>query len=319
MRVVLTGATGNLGSHVGADLVAHDHQVIPVVRSASGRERLSWLFPQRTVPASLRAMVGDLRSDGVIPLPDAADAVVHCAGSIHFHERGWPNTAMTKRALRLAEALRVPFYHISTAFVGQLALAQKFRNTYEADKTEAEAIVQRARVPWAILRPSVITGHSTTGCISHFSGYYHVVNAFRHAAIGAGGRSLRFPKFMGETNIIPVDTVAHGIVSAVERNLRGTVFLTHPRPPDSHWLISTSLEVLGLRPQVTFLDLNVAEFGQLPLQDHERQLLAYLENFSSYWTGPHRFPTPAGWDAPNEITSKYIATILTYAESRNWC
>ncbi len=77
MRILLTGATGFIGSHLVPDLLAAGHEVIGLSRSTDGAERLA-----RTGAQSFVADVNDL--DRLRAGAAMADAVVHTAFNHDF-------------------------------------------------------------------------------------------------------------------------------------------------------------------------------------------------------------------------------------------
>jgi long-chain acyl-CoA synthetase len=96
------------------------------------------------------------------------------------------NVEGTRRILDFAAAaprLRSLAY-VGTAYVAgertglvredELAVGQRYRNTYEQTKAEAEALVRSrlASLPGVILRPSIIVGDSQTGATSSFKMMY---------------------------------------------------------------------------------------------------------------------------------------------------
>ncbi|HEY5754170.1 MAG TPA: NAD(P)-dependent oxidoreductase [Steroidobacter sp.] len=71
MRVLVTGGSGFIGSHVARHLVAHGHDVI-----ATGRDRARL----RTLESiGCRIVPADLSADELSTLVDGRDAVIHCA------------------------------------------------------------------------------------------------------------------------------------------------------------------------------------------------------------------------------------------------
>ncbi len=74
-RILVTGATGHIGSNVVRDLLAHDHTPVPFARPSSDRIGLEGL--------DLEPAVGDLLdADSVRAAVDGCDAVIH-AGAVY--------------------------------------------------------------------------------------------------------------------------------------------------------------------------------------------------------------------------------------------
>jgi nucleoside-diphosphate-sugar epimerase len=77
MKVFITGATGNIGSAVVAELRAHDHTVVGLARSDSSAQRLA-----AAGAAAVRGALSDL--DVVRAAAADADGVIHLAFSNDF-------------------------------------------------------------------------------------------------------------------------------------------------------------------------------------------------------------------------------------------
>jgi nucleoside-diphosphate-sugar epimerase len=87
---------------------------------------------------------------------------------------------------------------------------EKFHNTYEASKSEAERYIfaNQGQLPVTIHRPSMVVGHSQTGKIIHFQVFYHLCEFL-------SGRHTHgvIPQIKGVSlDTIPVDYVAMAIV-----------------------------------------------------------------------------------------------------------
>jgi UDP-glucose 4-epimerase len=107
MRIVVTGATGNLGTALlrAVAVTLPDAEVVAVARRAPEGERP--VAPQRT------EWVGrDVRDDDLAPVLDAADALVHLSWAFHpTHdpEQTWRTNAIgTRRVLDAAARATVP-------------------------------------------------------------------------------------------------------------------------------------------------------------------------------------------------------------------
>src|SRR6204780_6003624 len=150
------------------------------------------------------------------------------------------NVDGTGPVLELAErsqahgALRRMSY-ISTAFVAgahagcfsedDLDVGQRFRNTYEQSKFEAECLIARSRgqLPITVLRPSIIVGERDSGWTASFNVLYWPLRAFArgtYAALPARGDA--------PVDVVPVDYVADAIfeLSRMPEAQDGTYHLT---------------------------------------------------------------------------------------------
>ena len=148
---------------------------------------------------------------------------------------------------RLAEACQSsghkrPFFHVSTAYVlGQRTgmireedrvMGQSFRNPYEASKSAAEAIVDRAfaaGVPGAIFRPSVVIDNSG------LTGGFKIVDACAFAVAMAVKRHeafvFRLPLTAG-INLVHSDWVIAALIdlARLPSGPGRTYHLTAPQP-----------------------------------------------------------------------------------------
>ena len=129
MKVLVTGASGNLGSAVLPRLVKDGHDVLGMSR----RSRPGWV-------------VADLATgDGLVEAVRGVDAIVHLASS----PTKTRNTDVegTRRLVAAAEAAGVRhILYVSIIGVDRVPLA------YYKRKLEAEAVIEAGGVPFTILR-----------------------------------------------------------------------------------------------------------------------------------------------------------------------
>lgn len=211
--VLLTGATGLLGSAVLKELLARGCHVLGVVRASApgeARRRVAAALEGWGCAADgflesgqLAVIRGDLHrpqlgltTTVVRRLGEMAGSIVHAAGSTAFSTRTDANLVRTnvegtRHVFELANACECKDWHcFSTAYVcGRLDRAEgiilqdqpAFRNEYEWTKWTAEHQTRSAAVrcgaSLTTYRPSVIVGHSETGVITRFSGIYRVFRA----------------------------------------------------------------------------------------------------------------------------------------------
>lgn len=311
MSVLVTGATGFLGSYVAARLIARGDDVIGLVRGDDPQARLD-----AAAGPGARALAGDLALEAP-RLPREVAAVVHCAASVSFTEpldrARAVNVGGTRRLLQAAA--RLPrldrFVHVSTAYVsghhagdfgeGDRDLGQRFRNTYERSKLEAETHVAASGLPASIVRPSIVVGDSRTGWTRSFNVLYPPLRAF------ARGLMARVPADpAGIVDVVPVDHVADVIDAAMRERPR----VLHAVAGDGAVTTSTLAHLAAQafdRPPPEFVE-SAGEAG------------GGLEIYFPYLSVRARFLADGarslGLEPPP--LASYFARLLEYAEAARW-
>jgi nucleoside-diphosphate-sugar epimerase len=209
-RILVTGGTGFLGSHVAARLLDAGFKVTIAARplpEADATERVQRVMDWHGIPDEARRRLQVVPCDFLDPtlglsagergrLLREADEIIHCASETSFAERRRAqveevNLRGAERMLDFAAAGRcVAFHYLSTAFAAgrragvcteSLSTAHEFHNAYEETKCRAEKTVwQRCRdegIRAGIYRPSIVYGHSITGRSLLFNAVYHPVRA----------------------------------------------------------------------------------------------------------------------------------------------
>ncbi|WP_432192470.1 thioester reductase domain-containing protein [Streptomyces sp. bgisy027] len=242
-RILLTGATGFLGSHMLLDLLRHsDAHVHCLVRAADEEAALarlgdalkSYALPWSSeVRRRVTVLPGDIRqprlglSDEVWnTLTHELDSVVSVAAAVDFL-RGYQSlrTSNVLGALTLAELAATgrpkPLHHISSIAVfnevgipsmgedDPLAHIDRLIAGYDQTKWAAEVALRRARDHGLIvtaMRPGGIGGHTGTGAYN--------AQDLSSGLISAFGRFRTVPAFR-YLNAAPVDWVSRVAVAVV--------------------------------------------------------------------------------------------------------
>ena len=220
LSVLVTGAAGLIGGEVCARLAARGHRVTAMVRrnpEVRGNDGV--------LVEGVETVAGDVTQPLMGLSPEPVDVVIHCAASLEFdapeEELRAVNVEGTRNALGYARAVGAAFLHVSTAYVGgqdggcvpegPVPSGRAFTNRYEASKAAAEAEVAGSGLPFAIARPSIVLGDSTTGAIRDFPS---LCNVFR---LMARGKVTQFPVVDGATlDLVPIEHVAASIVALAE-------------------------------------------------------------------------------------------------------
>ncbi|MEV6021112.1 MULTISPECIES: thioester reductase domain-containing protein [unclassified Streptomyces] len=242
-RILLTGATGFLGSHLLLDLLRHsDAHVHCLVRAADEeaatarlaealkRHRLPWSSEIRrritVLPGDIRRPRLGLSDDVWNTLAHELDSVVGVAAAVDFL-RGYQSLRQSNviGALTLAELAATgppkPLHHISSIAVfnevgitsmgedDPLAHVDRLVAGYDQTKWAAEVALRRARDHGLIvtaLRPGGIGGHTRTGA--------HNPQDLSSGLIAAFGRLRTVPAFH-RLNAAPVDWVSRVAAAVV--------------------------------------------------------------------------------------------------------
>ena len=155
------------------------------------------------------------------------DLVIHCAAVTGFdldpavYSR--VNVGGVAHALGFAHGGRVPFLHVSTAYVcgerdGVItespAPGGRFANGYEQSKAAGEALVLaagRAGLPTAIARPSIVAGDSRDGAIGEFTNLYQLIRLVTEGRVGCLPATAD-----ASLDVVPIDHVAAALVDIAE-------------------------------------------------------------------------------------------------------
>jgi long-chain acyl-CoA synthetase len=259
--VFITGATGNLGGKLAADILLEqsDVQLVLLVRGQSdeaARQRavaaIRCYAPQldaALLTQRLAVVRGDIcrRQFGLARetheiLAERVTHVIHSAATTHFHlpfKCAYDTNYLgTERVLRFAEQawsrgrLRGVAY-ISTAYVcgdrqglvteSELISGQGFANSYEETKCLAEILVRRraGKLPLTIFRPSIVVGDSRSGRTLTFNVLYVPLKLICRGQVT---EMLGVPR--ATLDIVPVDFVSRAIrhLSLEQERFRGETF-----------------------------------------------------------------------------------------------
>jgi len=209
-RVLITGGTGFLGSHIAAALLKAGCRVTILARSSKrlpARDRVGrladWFGLEPAARERLTVAEGDILDPGWVveamngtPALGRVDEIVHCASDTSFSERKRPeveaaNIGGLRNVLDLAARSACSFFHhVSTAFVAgardglcreEWVESGPFTNVYEETKARGEIqardICRREGIRLSVYRPSIVYGDSRTGRTLRFNALYYPVKA----------------------------------------------------------------------------------------------------------------------------------------------
>ncbi len=236
MKILITGATGFLGSRLLESLASSESDAMEVI--AVGRT----LKPNNTVEASnIRYQLGDLEEEAFVK--DAirgADVVVHAAAlSAQMGPEGAfkrANVQVTQHVVNACESHSVKrLIYISSPsvyfqFKDQLNINENDAlptpiNVYAKTKREAECLVMASEVPHIIFRPRALIGRGDTVIIPR------VIRA--HSA----GRLRRMGLEQNRADLTPVSNVVDAILLATraEGDALNQIFNISNGQPEPLW------------------------------------------------------------------------------------
>lgn len=227
------------------------------------------------------------------------------------------NVIGTENVVDLAHALGRPaLNYVSTCYVAGrrtgvqhetvVNAVEQVNNLYEASKIRAESLVVGSRLPWRIIRPSVVVGHSGSSAVTTFSGLYgfaSTLRKFRQTLANTVGEALNEQELLfladpdAELNLAPVDLVARNGVRCGLYGPPHTVFhLANAQSPTMRQVFDIVFPWAGLPVPVIVDDRDA-------MSPTDRRLDNLMSFYGAYFRHPKRF------DMTN--TSRIVGTVNT--------
>ncbi len=151
MKILITGITGFVGSHLAERLAAQGHTLRGLVHQPGARGHLGASVPVELVPGDVT------RPETLAPAMRGMDAVIHLVAIPYEHGGATyeaVNAQGTRNVVNAAQAAGVK------RFIHQSALAVDSRSPYGylRSKGEGEDAVRASGLDWTVFRPSVLVG-----------------------------------------------------------------------------------------------------------------------------------------------------------------
>ena len=319
MRVLVTGATGFVGSHLVEALRDRGDEVTALARSPTKAAPLS--------QAGVRVVPGDLHDPTALHKAVAdQDVVFHVAGMIaaksetEFLRANRDGTANLVDTAQRTGRPRLIFVS-SMAAGGPSRPGQPLRGDeppapltqYGRSKLEAEAVVRASPLPWCIVRPPVVYGPRD----------YEILKVFRFAKrgiapiLGDGRQEISTiyapdlaraiiatataPAAVGRIYYAcdPVWTTSAGFMTAVGEAMGRTILMVPVAEPIARGLLSVTGAAAALTGRATLLTRDKAK-----------------EFFAPAWTGdPATLTRETGWVPASDLAGGLRATAAWYREA----
>jgi len=294
MRLLITGASGFLGSALIPKLLQKGHKVYALSRHPpEARENLIPLVGDVTEPnLGLKEVPGDISAVHHL-------AAIHRLGDNQEKEIWSTNVTGTLNVITFCEQHGIKhLLFTSTAYT-------QGRNPYERSKALGEYMVKRGDIPQVtIFKPSIIMGTPQHFYPGHFSQFVSLLIKLHQRAELVRRRvegTLRLPVIEpvfrmrvnpeGKLNLISIGDVADAMAGIEDA---GTFWLTHPSPPTIQELVDWISEFIMVKIKI------VADFEPTPVENMFQRM---SRAFTPYLWGDN-FPSQI--PQANPITKEFI-------------
>jgi NADH dehydrogenase len=156
--ILVTGASGFVGSHAVPALLAAGHRVVALVRTPTAGEVVLGRLPVAD-RSRVEPRIGDVTRPGSLgPALDGVDAVLHLVAIPRDHRGGADlrlvNTEGTRAVVEAMKTVGVR----RLVHMGAMGVEDDPSLHYASSKAKAEALVAASDLDWTILKPSLQFG-----------------------------------------------------------------------------------------------------------------------------------------------------------------
>lgn len=321
MRVLVTGATGFVGSHLAEALRRQGDTVTALARSARKAEALA--------PLGVRIIAGELADAAAVrKAVEGQDIVYHVAGVVAaLDERAFmaANREGTRAVVEASQAAGGPrlIFVSSMAAGGPSPRGQPLRGdepphpvtAYGRSKLAAEEVVKASTLPWTIVRPPMVYGPRDQ----------EVLKVFRIARLGI---APVFGDGSQELSAIHGADLADALIAAAQSpsTLGRTYYGSHPDIFTSTRFVRSVAAAMGRPVAVVKIPLRLGR-GILAITETAARLARQAtilttdkanEFFQPAWTGdPAPLTRDTGWSAQRNLAAGLTDTWQWY-RSAGW-
>jgi len=293
MRVFLTGATGFVGSHLLAKLLAEGYTVRALVR------RRGLLRAAEASTGRVEEIEGDINSENLSERVAGCDAVINLVGIIYESGAATFESVHHLGTRNLVEAARKSGVK---RFVQMSALGARPANAtaYHTTKFAAEEEVHNSAIPFVVLRPSLIVGPGSAFVKQMVevmraapfirpvpgTGKYRFRPVHVDDVVECFAQSLANPATTGQTiNVVGGEELTlDEIGEAIAEHLAIRKAVVHV--PMALMKVSAAIfSILPVKPPVTLVQLRMMEEGSTADPTHMKRIF-HIE--------PEKFPAGLG-------------------------
>lgn len=320
MKVLVTGATGFVGSHLVEALRRRGDEVTALVRSLKKAEALR--------PLAVRVIQGDL--DDIVALSKAVegqDVIYHVAGVISARSEAEFMASNRGGTRNLVEATKVSGARPRFILVSSMAAGgpsprgrplkgeepPKPVTRYGRSKLAAERVVEASDLSWTIVRPPMVYGPRDR----------EVLKVFRLARLGLGPV---FGDGTQELSAVHGADLAAALIAAATttRTIHNIYYACHPEVFTSTHFVRSIAGAMGKPVAVIRVPLSVGR-GVLAVTQTAARITGQTtilttdkahEFFQTAWTGdPGPLTRDSGWTAAHDLTTGLAETWRWYRDA----